>query len=67
MFVAHLPAGYILSKFWKNKTAQYFLLIGSILPDLDLLYFYTIGQRAVVHHAYPTHSPISGFYCVYAG
>lgn len=57
MFIAHLPAGYILATFLKDKKSQLFLLIGSIAPDLDLLYFYTIGQRSVVHHSYVTHMP----------
>ena len=57
MFIGHLPAGYILSSFFRNKAAQIAILVGSILPDLDLFYFYTIGQRAVVHHMYWTHMP----------
>ncbi|HPF78328.1 MAG TPA: metal-dependent hydrolase [Alphaproteobacteria bacterium] len=57
MFIAHLPAGYILATFLKDKKSQLLLLTGSIAPDFDLIYFYTIGQRAVVHHAYPTHMP----------
>jgi inner membrane protein len=31
------------------------ILIGSVLPDLDLLWFYGPGERAVNHHFYPTH------------
>lgn len=57
MFVGHLPAGYILSSAFKDKSAQVAVLVGSVLPDIDLVYFYTVGQRAVVHHAYWTHMP----------
>ena len=57
MFIAHLPAGYLASQFFKNTKSAIACLLGSFMPDLDLLYFYTIGERAVVHHAYPTHMP----------
>ena len=57
MFIGHLPAGYILSSSFKSKPLKTAVLIGSIIPDIDLIYFYTIGQRAVVHHAYWTHMP----------
>ena len=46
MFVGHLPAGYVLTKtVQKNiKTTKYLLigLIASVLPDIDVLYFYLI-------------------------
>lgn len=65
MFIAHLPSGYIAaycledhfqprdrrSRFWG-------LLIGSILPDVDMLYFYLIDREATHHHLYWTHLPV---------
>jgi inner membrane protein len=57
MFISHLPAGYIASHLYKEPKTKWAVLIGNILPDIDLLYFYTWGERAVVHHAYPTHMP----------
>lgn len=32
-------------------------LAASVLPDADLLWFYTGGQQREVHHAYLTHKP----------
>ncbi len=57
MFIAHLPAGYIVSKAFKNHVLKTGVLLGSIIPDIDLFYFYTFGQRAVMHHKYWTHMP----------
>lgn len=33
-------------------------LVGSIFPDLDLLYFYLIDHRRTLHHRYWTHLPL---------
>jgi len=66
MFVAHLSSGYIVSKLLLNKrnisNADYtaLLIVGivaSIVPDLDLLYFYFIDNRQHAHHSYWTHMP----------
>lgn len=64
MFIAHLPAGYILTHCIarKNETirsrALAVGLIFSVLPDLDLLYFYLVDGRRTPHHDYWTHLPI---------
>lgn len=58
MFIGHLPAGYILSPLFTDSRAKAALLIGAVLPDIDLFYFYTIGERAAVHHSYATHTPV---------
>jgi len=58
MVIAHLPAGYILSRAFKASWLAPAVMIGSLMPDIDLIYFYTIGQRAVIHHEYPTHMPV---------
>lgn len=61
MFIAHLPAGYILGKAVtksvdtpRNKLLLIFIMIGSIVPDIDLLYFYTLFQRLRIdkHHTF---------------
>lgn len=61
MFIGHIPAGYILTKIIQKKIKiQYCLfigLIGSIFPDLDMLYFYLIDNRQHLHHSYWTHIP----------
>jgi inner membrane protein len=61
MFIGHLPAGYILTKtVQKNvKTSKYLLvgLIASVLPDIDILYFYLIDNRQNLHHIYWSHIP----------
>ncbi|MEZ5686655.1 MAG: metal-dependent hydrolase [Paracoccaceae bacterium] len=62
MFIAHLPAGYLLarslSKDHLNKKWLVFTGLGaSILPDTDLLWFYLVDNRQSVHHAYLFHMP----------
>ena len=61
MFIAHLPAGYLLTRMLQRKmhTTKYLLvgLIASVFPDLDLLYFYFIDHRQTLHHEYWTHLP----------
>ncbi|MGI0115699.1 metal-dependent hydrolase [Zooshikella sp. RANM57] len=67
MFIAHLPAGYLLSKYWlstfnENSVNRKLLLaiglLSSILPDLDLIYFYWIDNQQHSHHTYLSHIPI---------
>ena len=61
MFIAHIPAGYLLSRSLKcvlNRAERLTVLIGSILPDLDLLLFYFRDGQMVHHHTYLTHRPI---------
>lgn len=64
MFIAHLPSGYILAKVLFNKVKYkklskktFFLaiMIGAILPDIDLFYFYFFDNRSVHHHQYFLH------------
>jgi hypothetical protein len=67
MIVAHLPAGYLVSRLvvyrlgsW-NVTLKWVLLaglFGSIAPDLDLLYAYFFAHTYRHHHTYWTHLPI---------
>jgi inner membrane protein len=70
MFIAHLPAGYISTKYILNKarkiwpslgkTKLYLIvgLIAALLPDFDMVYFYLIDNRQHLHHGYMTHLPI---------
>jgi inner membrane protein len=66
MLIAHLPAGYILFHTVKknrlldekSKRPLFFgILLGSILPDLDTIWFYALSDRSEVHHSYWTHTP----------
>ena len=66
MLIAHLPAGYLTSRFIADKTAttakeaRIILACGlfaSILPDLDLFYFYLIDNQQTLHHSYWPHIP----------
>ena len=62
MFVAHLPAGFLLSHLMLRKHSDRTLLalgcIGSILPDLDMIWYYLTPQGSRPHHhEYWTHMP----------
>ncbi len=71
MFIAHLPAGYLWTRFIVAKRGMADIpspryrklmalgLIGSLLPDVDMLYFYLIDNRQHLHHGYWTHIPLS--------
>jgi len=68
MFIGHLPAGYLATTLLLDRAAvpaparRRLLVVGliaSVLPDLDLLWFYTLGQRRQVHHAYLPHLPLA--------
>lgn len=88
MFIAHLPAAYLIGKFIQRRWPQVFkpaapaaratslawgaLLLGSVAPDFDLLYFYLWSERSFNHHIYPPHVPIVwlatsllGWLCLY--
>lgn len=70
MFIAHLPAGYLVAKAGlkydlfasRGKLSRRVILIagliGSVLPDIDIVYFYTIDRHQHLHHTYWTHIPI---------
>ncbi|MEM8949673.1 MAG: metal-dependent hydrolase [Pseudomonadota bacterium] len=72
MFIAHAPAGYIAAKFAqktisKNEFETKLILacgmFFSILPDFDMIYFYTIDNRQNLHHSYWTHIPVFWISC----
>lgn len=62
MFIAHLPAGYILTKVMPPRAKSAALwatgLFFAVAPDLDLIYFYLFSARKIPHHAYVTHWPL---------
>ncbi len=66
MIVAHLPAGYLTARAAGARRGPVLAaaLIGSVLPDADLLWFYLVDHRRVVHHLYWTHVP--GFWMIVA-
>ncbi len=67
MIVGHLPAGYLYGRFVSAKLAgtradprQVLIaaLVGSVFPDIDMLYFLLVDERQHHHHTYWTHYPI---------
>lgn len=66
MLIAHLPAGYLLARRIAPRLAaapadaRRLMAVGlaaSVLPDIDLVYFYLIDGRQTLHHDYWTHIP----------
>lgn len=66
MFIAHLPAGYLATRVLTPRLAdsaremRWLMalgLVGAVLPDFDLLYFYLVDGRRTLHHDYWTHIP----------
>ncbi len=58
MITAHLPSGYVLarSQGWSGAVLVA-AVIGAVFPDVDLIAFYLIDDRAVHHHRYWLHAP----------
>jgi len=73
LFIGHISAGYITTKgilkILSHRNTEHLRpghvlfwgLIGSVLPDFDILYFYLIDNRQHLHHGYWTHIPL--FWC----
>ncbi|MFS8147512.1 metal-dependent hydrolase [Rhizobium sp. BR 249] len=61
MLIAHLPAGYILGSAARQRSKASGImtaaLVGSVLPDFDMVYFFLTGGK-VHHHDYVTHWPL---------
>lgn len=67
MFIAHAPAGYLVTKFvlhrsslHQQRDAKMLLrsgMLASVFPDIDMLYFYLLDHRQHLHHSYWTHIP----------
>ena len=74
MFLAHIPAGYIITTHLiarepviNQRVRRRLILWGilcSVAPDFDLAYFYLIDNRQHLHHGYWTHLPI--YWCFIA-
>lgn len=67
MFIAHLPAGYLLSRrlaprpSWRDIPPFRLMmagLIGSVFPDIDWLWDLFVDHGMRHHHTYPTHLPL---------
>ncbi len=69
MFFGHLPAGYVANDLlqrtcWRKldrsekRLTTWVMLIGSLAPDFDLIYFYLFDGRGHNHHVYWPHVPI---------
>jgi inner membrane protein len=59
MLIAHLPVGYVVARLSKVPRAVFWgLLIGSVLPDFDMLWFLFVDHGSVHHHSYLTHRPL---------
>ena len=58
MLTAHLPSGYILGKTPAAAGLMPVALIGAVLPDFDMIFFYFVDDRAMHHHYYWVHLPV---------
>lgn len=66
MFFAHLPAGYLVSRYLIHRRPtlrhNWILaagMLGGIFPDVDLLYLYLFDTTPQHHHTYWTHLPLA--------
>lgn len=65
MFIAHVPAGYLVTRYLQSRTHNYSRvvlwvgLVASIFPDVDLAWFYLVDDRKTLHHHYYTHIPLT--------
>lgn len=62
MIVGHLPAGYLLAtaldrSFDADPLIWWSIVVGSVLPDVDMLWFYLVDGGVMHHHSYLTHDP----------
>ena len=76
MFIAHLPAGYLLTATLLTRLREVPIksitvfgagLIGAMAPDLDLIYFYFVDNCKTHHHKYLTHWPLLWFLLLVVG
>lgn len=65
MFIAHLPAGYLGGLALARRAGDALrrrvmlaFMLGSVLPDIDMLYFYLLDDGRTLHHHYWTHLPV---------
>ena len=72
MIVGHVAAGYLLARalhrsFDKDPVIWWGIVVGSVLPDIDMLWFVLVDGGAVHHHTYLTHDPTLWFGVLCAG
>ena len=60
MLTAHLPSGYVLAWLWPAapKGLMPAALAGAVFPDLDMIWFHLVDDRAFQHHLYWVHIPL---------
>jgi len=61
LIIGHLPAGYLaacaVAKLSVSRHLFWAVLVGSVFPDIDMLWFHFVDHGAVHHHGYLTHRP----------
>ena len=58
MITAHLPAGYLTGRaLAAGGPVLAAAVLGGVFPDLDLIWFYLVDNRAFHHHHYRVHVP----------
>ncbi len=59
MLTAHLPSGYVLAKSLPRTIPALLpvALVGAVFPDLDMIWFHLVDNRAFHHHHYWVHIP----------
>ena len=59
MLTAHLPSGYVLARGWPRQgpVIMAAVLIGAVLPDLDMIWFSFVDHGSIHHHRYWVHIP----------
>ena len=65
MFLAHLPVGSLVAHALsagapraRSRVIFVASLVGSVLPDVDMLWFHLVDHGRVHHHRYWTHVPL---------
>ena len=59
MLTAHLPSGYLLARSLPPGIPALMpvALVGAVFPDIDMLWFHLVDNRAIHHHKYWVHVP----------
>ncbi|WP_299550197.1 metal-dependent hydrolase [uncultured Tateyamaria sp.] len=61
MIVGHLAAGYLAARAFAalGATAVFSgVIVGSVIPDVDILWFFLVDGQQTHHHDYLTHRPL---------
>ncbi|WP_147108658.1 metal-dependent hydrolase [Tateyamaria sp. syn59] len=62
MIIGHAPAGYLLASaldngFFRDPVMFWAIIVGSLAPDLDVLWSFAVDGAASYSHNYLTHDP----------